>query len=245
MSSIAIPTPFSNSGLLYVCSGYVGDKVRPVFAINRAPPATSRLKPGETNNQYVAWYLPAAGPYNPSPLLYGDYLYVLYNFGFLSCYDTRTGQPFYQKQRVREGTDTSFTASPWAANGKIFGLSEDGDTFVFQAGPEYKLLRTNSLDEMCMATPAIAGPPPHHPHADKALLLSRDEVNRPHPAGMSVAGKRLDGADQSLLFLALSSTRQAASMGQNRGRDDFLVFARRLPGEFADRLALVLEEFEL
>lgn len=51
----------------------------------------------------------------------------------------------------------SFTASPWAANGKIFALSEDGDTYVFQAGPDYKLLHTNSLDEMCLATPAMAG----------------------------------------------------------------------------------------
>jgi hypothetical protein len=67
------------------------------------------------------------------------------------------GRLVYQKQRIREGA-TSFTASPWAANGKIFALSEDGDTFVFQAGPEYKLLHTNALDEMCMATPAIAGP---------------------------------------------------------------------------------------
>jgi hypothetical protein len=52
---------------------------------------------------------------------------------------------------------TSFTASPWAANGRIYALSEDGDTFVFQAGPEFRLLHKNSLDEMCMATPAIAG----------------------------------------------------------------------------------------
>ena len=49
----------------------------------------------------------------------------------------------------------AFTASPWAYNGKIFALSEDGETFVIQAGPEYKLLGKNTLDEMCMATPAI------------------------------------------------------------------------------------------
>jgi outer membrane protein assembly factor BamB len=84
------------------------------------------------------------------------YFYVLFDSGFLSCHDARTGRPVYDKQRIREGT-TSFTASPWAANGKIFALSEDGDTYVFQAGPDYKLLHTNSLDEMCLATPAIAG----------------------------------------------------------------------------------------
>jgi hypothetical protein len=81
---------------------------------------------------------------------------VLFDFGFLSCHEARTGRLVYDKQRIRAGT-TSFTASPWAADGKLFALSEDGDTFVFQAGPEYKLLSTNSLDEMCMASPAMAG----------------------------------------------------------------------------------------
>ena len=51
---------------------------------------------------------------------------------------------------------TAFTASPWAYNGKIFALSEDGDTYVMQAGPEFKLLGKNSLNEMTLATPAIA-----------------------------------------------------------------------------------------
>ena len=156
MSSIVIPTPCSNPGLLYVSSGYVGDRVRPVFAIKPGAAGDITLKPGQTSNEFVAWCQPTAGPYNPSPLLYGDCFYVLFDFGFLSCHEARTGRQVYEKQRIREGP-TSFTASPWAANGKVFALSEDGDTFVFQAGPEYKLLHTNSLDEMCMATPAIAG----------------------------------------------------------------------------------------
>ena len=156
MSSIVIPTPCAKSGLLYVCSGYVGDKVRPVFAIKPGASGNITLKPGETNSEFIAWYQPTAGPYNPSPLLYDDYFYVLFDFGFLSCHQARTGRPVYDKQRVR--TDpTSFTASPWAANGKIFALSEDGDTFVFTAGPDYKVLHKNSLDEMCMATPAMVG----------------------------------------------------------------------------------------
>jgi len=157
MSSIVIPTPFSKFGLLYVCSGYVGDKVRPVFAIKPGASGDITLKPGETSNQFIAWHEPTAAPYNPSPLVYGDHLYVLFDFGFLSCLDARTGKEIYGKQRVREAGNTSFTASPWAANGKVFALSEDGDTFVFQAGRQFKLLHQNSLDEMCMATPAIAG----------------------------------------------------------------------------------------
>lgn len=156
MSSIVIPTPFAQAGLLYVCSGYVGDKTRPVYAIKPGASGDITLKPGETNNAFIAWAQPAGGPYNPSPLVYGDNLYVLFDFGFLSCHDARTGRLVYDKQRVREGT-TAFTASPWAAGGKVFALSEDGDTYVFQAGPQYKLLRTNSLDEMCMASPAMAG----------------------------------------------------------------------------------------
>ena len=156
MSSIVIPTPFADSGLLYLSSGYVGDKVRPVFAIKPGASGDMSLQPGQTTNAFIAWFQPTAGPYNPSPLLYDGYFYVLFDFGFLSCHDGRTGRPVFEKQRVRTGP-TSFTASPWAANGKIFALSEDGDTFVFQAGPEYKLLHTNSLDEMCLATPALAG----------------------------------------------------------------------------------------
>ena len=51
----------------------------------------------------------------------------------------------------------SFTSSPWAYNGKIFALSEQGDTYVIRAGQEYEVLGVNSLDEMAMASPAIVG----------------------------------------------------------------------------------------
>jgi len=155
MSSIVIPTPFSKFGLLYVTSGYVGDQVRPVFAIKPGAKGDISLKPGETSNQYIAWYQPTAGPYNPSPLIYGDYYYTLLDRGFLTCHDARSGQEIYGKQRI-DPAAAAFTSSPWAYNGKIFALSEDGDTFVMQAGKEFKLLGKNTLDEMCMATPAIA-----------------------------------------------------------------------------------------
>jgi outer membrane protein assembly factor BamB len=157
MSSIVIPTPFSKFGLLYVCSGYVGDQKRPVFAIKPGASGDISLKPGETNSAFITWTQPTAAPYNPSPLVYGDHFYVLFDFGFLGCHDARTGRQIYDKERIRSDRITSFTASPWAANGKIFALSEDGDTYVFTAGPKYELLHQNSLDEMCMATPALAG----------------------------------------------------------------------------------------
>jgi outer membrane protein assembly factor BamB len=155
MSSISIPTPFSSHGLLYIASGYVGDQVRPVYAVKPGARGDLTLAAGQTSNEGIAWYLPQGGPYNPSPLVYGDYYYTLLDQGFLTCHEAATGKLVYGKQRM-DRESSAFTASPWAANGKIFLLSEDGDTFVIQAGPEYKLLWKNSLEEMSMATPAIA-----------------------------------------------------------------------------------------
>jgi outer membrane protein assembly factor BamB len=74
----------------------------------------------------------------------------------LLCHDARTGKEIYGRQRV-SAESSGFTASPWAYNGKIFLLSEDGDTFVVQGGPEFKLLGKNSLNEMSLATPAVSG----------------------------------------------------------------------------------------
>lgn len=156
-STIVIPTPFSGHGVLYVASGYVGDRSRPIYAIKPGASGDITLKAGESTNDFVAWSQPSAAPYNPSPLLYGDYFYVLFDFGFLSCHDAKTGRQIYEKQRIRAEGQTAFTASPWAARGKVFALSEDGDTYVFEAGPDYKLVGKNSLEEMCMATPALAG----------------------------------------------------------------------------------------
>lgn len=155
MSSIAIPTPFSKFGLLYIASGYVGDQHRPVYAIKPGASGDISLKEGETSNQFIAWYLRQGGPYNPSPLVYGDYYYTLYDRGFFTAHDARTGKEIYAKQRL-DPNISGFTSSPWAYNGKVFCLSEDGDTYVIQAGNEYKLLGKNSLGELAMATPAIA-----------------------------------------------------------------------------------------
>ncbi|MGH9801994.1 MAG: PQQ-binding-like beta-propeller repeat protein, partial [Blastocatellia bacterium] len=154
MSSIAIPVPFSKFGLLYIASGYVGDQHRPVYAIKPGASGDISLKEGETSNQFIAWYQRQAGPYNPSPIVYGDLYYTLLDRGFFTAHDAKTGKEVYGKQRIDPAAG-AFTSSPWAYNGKIFCLSEDGDTFVIQAGPEYKLIGKNSLDEMCMATPAI------------------------------------------------------------------------------------------
>ena len=135
MTANVVPTPFSRHGLLYLSSGYPGAQVRPVHTpCAREPAATSRCKPGETSNQYVAWFQPPLGTYQTSALVYGDYYYTLLDRGFLLCHDAKTGKQMYGRQRIAPEAG-GFTASPWAYNGKVFVLSEDGDTFVVQAGP--------------------------------------------------------------------------------------------------------------
>jgi outer membrane protein assembly factor BamB len=155
MASIAIPTPIAGQGLLFITSGYPGDQLRPAYAIRAGASGDISLKNGEAANAFVAWSNPTLGPYNPSPLVYGEYYYTLFDRGFFSCHDAKTGKEIYGRQRIAAGA-AGFTASPWAYNGRIFALSEDGTTYVVQAGAEFKVLRTNSLDEMTLATPAVA-----------------------------------------------------------------------------------------
>lgn len=154
MSSLVIPTPFTAHGLLFINSGYIADSDRPVYAVRAGARGDITLGDGSTSNDYIVWSHPQLGSYNPSSLVYGDYHYTLLDRGILLCYDARTGQEVYPRQRVTAGT--LFTASPWAYNGKIFALSEDGDTYVIQAGSEFEVLGRNSLEEMTLATPAIA-----------------------------------------------------------------------------------------
>lgn len=157
MSSITIPTPFAAGGLLYVSSGYVLDRAKPIFAIRPGAAGDISLA-GEdvTSNAFIVWCQHRAGPYNTSPLVYGDYLYVLLDGGMLACYDARTGDEVYGRQRIPGGR--AFTASPWAYDGRIFCLEEDGQTHVFEAGAEFRHLRSNPLqeDDMALATPAMA-----------------------------------------------------------------------------------------
>ena len=102
----------------------------------------------------VAWSRPQGGPAISSPLLYQGYLYILeQNGGFLSCYEAKTGKQVY-KERVPQAK--GFTSSPWAYDGKIFCLDEEGQTSLVQAGSEFKVLGRNKLDEMFWSSPAMA-----------------------------------------------------------------------------------------
>src|ERR1039457_7174814 len=168
MSSITIATPYADGGLLYVTSGFIMDKSRPVYAIRPGGSGDISLQPGQTNNSSIKWCQPLAAPYNPTTLVYDGRLYVLYDFGLLSAFNARTGELLYYRQKLPGGLH--FTASPWAANDKVFCLNEDGVTFVVRAGDRFELLPANKLaeDDMCLATPALAG--------DRLLIRSAGRI---------------------------------------------------------------------
>ena len=150
MSPAPIPMPFASGGLLIVDAG----KGRPIYAIRPGARGDITLASGESSSAFVAWSQPRAGSYLPTPVAYSGGIYALSENGILTRYDAATGAPGY-RERLTVGDH--FTSSPWAANGKIFCLSEEGRTYVVPAGPDFKVLRVNPLDEMAQATPAMTG----------------------------------------------------------------------------------------
>jgi len=157
MSSITIATPYEHNGLLYISSGYVLDRSKPIYAIKPGAEGNISLKQGETSNEFIAWSQPNAGPYNPTSIIYKNFLYVLYDRGLVACFNPVDGKEIYPAQRIPNGG--SFTSSPWAYDDKIFFLNEDGTTFVLRAGKDFQILHTNTLtpEDMGMASPAIVG----------------------------------------------------------------------------------------
>ena len=95
------------------------------------------------------------GTYLPSALAYGGVVYTLTETGILNRYDAKTGKQTY-KTRI-DPAATAFTTSPWAYNGKLFCLSEEGQTFVIGTGEEFRLLHVNELEDMAQASPALVG----------------------------------------------------------------------------------------
>jgi putative pyrroloquinoline-quinone binding quinoprotein/putative pyrroloquinoline-quinone-binding quinoprotein len=150
-SEIAIPTPIVGPGFVIVTNGYRG--VQPIYAIKPGASGDITLKGEETKSDYIAWSTKRGGPYIPTPVIYGEQLYTLNN-GVLTSYNVTTGERIYQERLG--GSGGAFSASPIAADGKLYLSSEDGDVFVVKAGPKYELLAKNSIGEVIMATPAVS-----------------------------------------------------------------------------------------
>jgi outer membrane protein assembly factor BamB len=151
-SEVTVPTPIVAKDLIVVTNGYRG--VQPIFAIKPGAKGDITLAGEQTKSDAIAWSTKRGGPYIPTPVIYGDRLYVCLNNGVLAAYDLKTGERAWQERIGGKGG--AFSASPVAADGKIYLASEDGDVFVVKAGPAYELLATNPMGEVLMATPAIS-----------------------------------------------------------------------------------------
>ena len=151
MAGTPVPTPFAYEGLLYLNGG----ARRPLYAIRPGATGDISLKEGETSNQYVVWSQERGGTYLPSSVAYQGAIYTLTETGILNRYDAKTGKETY-KTRI-DPAATNFTTSPWAYNGKLFCLSEEGQTFVINTGEQFQLSHVNALDDFVQASPALVG----------------------------------------------------------------------------------------
>jgi len=148
-TQVKMQAPLIANDLIYITGGYPPG--RAMYAFRPGAVGDISLKPGENKNAFLAWTTSKGSPYTPTPIIYGGEFYVLADNGVLSAYDAKTGETIYQ-QRL----PTSFSASPVAANGKLYLSSEDGDVFVVKAGKQYELLSRNTMGQPLMSTPALS-----------------------------------------------------------------------------------------
>jgi outer membrane protein assembly factor BamB len=152
-SKISAPTPIFADGLWVIASGRAPE--RPIFVVRPDAAGDLTLADDAESNAGIAWSKTARGPYMPTPLAYRGQLYVLANNGIFDAYDLQTGKEIYRQRLPNVGS--GFSASPVAADGKIYLSSEDGEILVIGAGPEFSHIATNTMGDTIMATPALSG----------------------------------------------------------------------------------------
>jgi outer membrane protein assembly factor BamB len=145
VESNAIPSPVANQEMVFISAGFPA-KIAMAIRLGQSGDLTDSAN--------VAWKYAKGTAYVPSPILYGDYLYLTTDRGILTCLDAKTGEVKYEGGRIP--IPATFTASPVAFDGKILLTSEDGDTFIVKAGPKHEILGTNSVGEPVYASPAIS-----------------------------------------------------------------------------------------
>jgi outer membrane protein assembly factor BamB len=140
-----IPMTTVADGTAYVMSGYQQPNLMAI-----------RLgREGDlTGTDAVLWQNQRGNSYTPSPVLHEGKFYFLTDNGTLSCFEAKTGKPFYAQERLPK--PYSFKASPVGANGKLYLASEDGDVIVVKMGEKFEVLATNTFDgQMFIASPVI------------------------------------------------------------------------------------------
>jgi len=151
-SKITAPTPVTDGDVLVVASGRGPE--RPIFVVKAGSRGDLTLPAGKTSSDAIVWSKTGRGSYMPTPLIYQGLLYVLANNGVLDAYDLKTGEEIYRQRLPVIGS--GFSASPVAADGKIYLSNEDGEILVVEAGRTFKHVATNSMGELLMATPALS-----------------------------------------------------------------------------------------
>lgn len=151
-SKITAPTPILADGLVIIASGRRPEA--PLFAVRPGARGDLTLPSGSTTSDAVAWSKTGRGSYMPTPLAYNGILYVLANNGVFDAYDLATGQEIYRQRLPNVGS--GFSASPVAADGRIYLANEDGEILVIAAGREFRHISTNTMGELLMATPALS-----------------------------------------------------------------------------------------
>ena len=139
-----IPTPVAGHDLVFATSGRAG----PTLAIR---PGGS----GDVTESHVVWRTPKGSPFVPSPIIIGDYIYMMNDMlSIVTSYEAKTGKLMFQGRLGRSSRE-GFSASPVAVDGKVFFTNDQGQTFVLEAGPEFKLLHVNELNALTLASPAL------------------------------------------------------------------------------------------
>ena len=151
-SNITAPTPVLAGEVVIVASGR--RPTRPLFAIRPGSRGDVTLANEATSSDAIAWSKRGRGSYMPTPLAYDGILYVLNNDGIFDAYEARTGEEIYRQRLPHLGS--GFSASPVAADGKIYLSNEDGEILVVAAGREFRHIATNTMGELLMATPALS-----------------------------------------------------------------------------------------
>jgi outer membrane protein assembly factor BamB len=151
-SKITAPTPIFSDGLFVIASGRAPE--RPIFVVKPGARGDLTLENGDTSSAAVTWSRTGRGSYMPTPLAYRGLLYVLANNGVFDAYDVKTGIEIYRQRLPYVGS--GYSASPVAADGKLYLSSEDGEMLVVSAGRAFTHVATNSMGELLMATPALS-----------------------------------------------------------------------------------------
>lgn len=151
-SNLTTPTPVFKDDIIVVASGR--RPTAPLYAIRSGATGDITLEENQTSNGFVLWRKLKRGPNMATPIIYGRHLYALQNQGILDCYELETGEEMYRQRLPHHGS--GFSASPVAADGRIYLPAEDGQIFVVKAGPQYELIAENELGESLMASPALS-----------------------------------------------------------------------------------------